>query len=118
MTPGYGLHIGAAATVKSGLPYTETTGADLFSNGRSNARPVGVPRNSLQGDGSAVIDMCVSRDFRLHGSASSSTLSLGVDAFNLLNTVNYRSYVGAISSPLFMQPVSARPARQLQLSAR
>jgi len=26
MTPGYGLHIGAAATVKSGLPYTETAG--------------------------------------------------------------------------------------------
>jgi hypothetical protein len=45
-------------------------------------------------------------------------MTLGVDAFNLLNRVNYGNYVGTIGSPLFGVPVSARPPRQLQFSAR
>jgi len=32
--------------------------------------------------------------------------------------VNYGTYVGTLESPLFRQPVTARSARQLQLSAR
>jgi hypothetical protein len=32
--------------------------------------------------------------------------------------VNYTTYVGTVGSPLFGQPVAARPPRQLQLSAR
>jgi hypothetical protein len=46
------------------------------------------------------------------------TVTLGFDAFNVLNQVNYSTYVGTVSSPLFRQPVSARPPRQLQFSAR
>jgi len=45
-------------------------------------------------------------------------LTLGADIFNLTNRVNYGSYVGTIGSPLFLQPTAARPARQVQLSAR
>ena len=45
-------------------------------------------------------------------------MTLGFDAFNLLNRVNYASYVGIVGSPLFGQPVSAQSPRQLQLSAR
>jgi hypothetical protein len=32
--------------------------------------------------------------------------------------VNFGTFVGTLTSPLFGQPVSARPARQLQFSAR
>lgn len=32
--------------------------------------------------------------------------------------VDYGSYVGTIRSPLFLRPMSARPARQVQLAAR
>jgi hypothetical protein len=32
--------------------------------------------------------------------------------------VNYGTYVGTLTSPLFTQPVSAQAARQLQISAR
>ena len=39
-------------------------------------------------------------------------------AFNLLNRVNYTSYVGNLSSPFFGRAVSAQPPRRLQLSAR
>jgi hypothetical protein len=118
MAPGFGINVGAAVTVESGLPYSASAGADLFHNGRSNARPAGIPRNGLQGEGSAVVDVRLSRDFRPMPGTSSPTVTLGLDAFNVLNSVSYRTYVGTISSSLFMQAVSAQPARQLQLSAR
>ena len=46
------------------------------------------------------------------------SVTFGLDAFNLLNRVNYGAYVGTLSSPLFGLPVSARAPRQLQFSAR
>ena len=47
-------------------------------------------------------------------------MTVGIDAFNLLNVVNHVRYVGVgtITSPVFMRPVTAQPARQLQFSAR
>ena len=36
--------------------------------------------------------------------------------FNVLDAVNYDGYVGALLSPLFVQPVSAFPARRVQFS--
>jgi hypothetical protein len=45
-------------------------------------------------------------------------MTLGLDAFNVLNTVNYTSYVGTITAPLFGRPVAAQAPRELQLSAR
>jgi hypothetical protein len=45
-------------------------------------------------------------------------VTLGLDAFNVLNRVNSGSYVGTIGSSFFGLPVSARAARQLQLSMR
>ena len=59
-----------------------------------------------------------SRDLKLGGPKSGHELTLGADGFNLLNRVNYASYVGIISSPLFRTPVSARSARQFQFSIR
>jgi hypothetical protein len=41
-----------------------------------------------------------------------------VDAFNVLNRVNYADYVGNLSSPFFGQAVATRPARRLHLSFR
>jgi hypothetical protein len=41
-----------------------------------------------------------------------------VDAFNILNRVNYTSFVGNLSSPFFGRAVAAQPLRRLQLSFR
>jgi hypothetical protein len=41
-----------------------------------------------------------------------------VCAFNVLNRINYVNFVGTLGSPLFGQPVGARPARRMQVSAR
>ena len=45
-------------------------------------------------------------------------LMLALDGFNVLNRVNYGTFVGTISSPFFGQPITARPPRQFQFSAR
>lgn len=118
ITPGRGFNLGAALTLESGAPYSMLVGQDVYNNGRGNARPAGVPRNSLQGAGLADLDLRLSRDFRLGGTGHGPVLTIGLDGFNVLNTVNDDSYVGVISSPLFGQPVSAGPPRQLQFSGR
>jgi hypothetical protein len=64
------------------------------------------------------LDLRIARDIPLGGGKSERELTLGADAFNVTNRVNYGSFVGTIGSPLFLQPTSARPARQVQLSAR
>ena len=70
-----------------------------------------MPRNSLATTGFASRDLRASRDIKLCPGKDPRELTLGFDAFNILNRVNYRSFVGTLSSPLFGQPVSARPAR-------
>lgn len=67
--------------------------------------------------GFASLDVRVSREFK-HGKADGPALTVGLDAFNLTSRVNYASYIATIGSPLFLQPVSARAPRQLQLSSR
>ena len=111
--------VGIALTMNSAGPYTELLGDDVYNNGRGRARPAGVARNTLDGAGFASLDVRVSREVKFATSRSGDRgLTLGVDAFNLLNRVNDASFVGTIGSPLFRRPITARAPRQLQFSAR
>ena len=110
--------LGMGLSMNTGGPYNETLGPDLFNNGRGRARPAGVPRNSLETTGFASLDIRASRDLKLGAGKDAREITFGLDAFNVLNHVNYGSFVGTLSSPLFGRPVSARAARQLQFSAR
>ena len=112
------IDLGVAFSANSGGPYNETLGLDLFNNGRGRARPDGVPRNSLETTGFSQLDVRASRELKLDAAKDGRSIVFGFDAFNVLNTVNYGSFVGTLSSPFFAQPVSARSARQLQFSAR
>ena len=112
------VDLGIALSMNSGGPYNETLGLDLFNNGRGRARPAGVPRNSLETTGFASLDLRASHDIKLGPGKDAKAITLGFDAFNVLNHVNYGNFVGTLSSPLFGQPVSARSARQLQFSTR
>ncbi|MDR3702399.1 MAG: TonB-dependent receptor [Candidatus Sulfopaludibacter sp.] len=112
------LDFGVALAVNSGMPYTETTGLDEYHTGYANARPPGVPRNSLQGPGFAELDVRWSHAFELTHKKEGPQFTVGVDAFNVTNRVNYVTYVGDLSSPFFGEPVSAKPPRRLQLSGR
>lgn len=83
-------------------------------------RPAGVRRNTLQGPAPAAFDVRWSREFYLQEKKrdKGASLTVGVDAFNVLNRVNYVGNVGNLSSPFFGQPVAARPARRTQFSLR
>jgi len=119
VTPHAVADIGIGLTMNSAGPYTELLGQDIYNNGRGSARPPGVGRNTLEAADFASLDLRVSRDISIaNGASPSRTLTLAMDAFNLTNRVNYGTFIGTISSPLFLQPVSAQPPRQLQFSAR
>ena len=112
--------LGLGVSLNSGRPYSLTTGHDDYHTGFANARPVGIGRNTLEGPGYADLDLRWSRDFRLSPPRHevAPTVTIAFDAFNVLNQVNYTSYVGNISSPLFGHAVSAQPPRRLQISTR
>jgi outer membrane receptor protein involved in Fe transport len=108
------VRVGIGLTINSAGRYTETLPGDPFNNGRGGARPEGVGRNTLVGAGYAQLDLRASRTFELAAKDRSCVVSL--DAFNVLNRVNYGGFVGVVGSPLFGQPISARPPRQVQIS--
>jgi hypothetical protein len=110
--------VGTIVSMLSGKPYSLTTGRDDFGTTLANARPPGVRRNTLEGPGSAALDLRWSRDFHLDRARKDSgpNMTFSVDAFNVLNRVNYTSFVGNLSSPFFGRPVSAQPARRFQFS--
>ena len=118
--PGNLVNLGIALSAYSGAPYTLTTGRDDFHTGIANARPAGVRRNRLQGPGYLDLDLRWSHDFLLRKAKKdkSPTVTVGVDAFNILNRVNDVSLVGNLSSPFFGRAVAAQPPRRLQLSFR
>jgi carboxypeptidase family protein/TonB-dependent receptor-like protein len=117
---GLWLNVGVALALYSGRPYSVTTGTDDFNTGIANARPAGVPRNSLTGPGYADLDLRWSRDLILNQTKKEAgpVLTLGVDAFNAFNRVNDTAYVGTLTSPFFGQAIAAQPARRLQFSVR
>ncbi len=110
--------IGIGLTMNSAGPYTALLGADVFNNGRGGARPSGDARNTLEAAGFAQLDLRVSHELKLGTQKDGPALTLAVDAFNVLNRVNYGTFVGTVSSPFFGQPTTARPPRQFQFSAR
>ena len=118
--PGSLFNLGVALAVYSGRPYSETAGHDDFNTGTANARPAGLARNSLEGPGYADLDLRWSRDIRLSAAKKNAgrAMTVGIDAFNVLNKVNLSRYVGTLTSPFFGQAIAAQPARRLQLSLR
>jgi hypothetical protein len=113
-------NIGVALSLYSGRPYSLRTGRDDFNTGQANARPAGVARNTLEGPGYADLDLRWSHDFVFPTAKQNKgpAATIGIDAFNITNRVNYSSFVGNLSSPFFGRAVSAQPPRRVQLTFR
>ena len=121
INPGKLFNLGVSVSAYSGQPYTLTTGIDQFHTGTANGRPAGVSRNSLQGPAYADLDLRWSRDFTVRKSKKKDSdikATLALDVFNVLNEVNYSSFIGNLSSPFFGQAIAAQPPRRLQFSFR
>ena len=118
INPDHWLTLGISLMLGSGLPYTETTGTDDFHTGLGNARPAGVGRNSLQGAANQRLDLSWTHDFRLTKATGENArvFTAGLSAVNVLNHANYVTYIGALSSPRFRQPIDALNGRQMQLT--
>jgi hypothetical protein len=116
---GKWFNFGVGLNISSGKPYSETSGIDAYGTGLANARPAGVPRNSLEGPAYAQLDLRWAKDFFLTRAKDKGPFAtIGIDAFNALNHANYVSYVGTLTSPFFGHAVAANPPRRLQLSLR
>ena len=119
------LSVGAALQAYSGKPVNVITGFDSNGGGATNDRPDGglAPRNSLHGPGYLGLDLNAERDFSFSKDKKTGPkLTVGLNAFNVLNHANYITYIGVTGSttgiinPQFGKPNSANPARRLQLN--
>jgi len=106
------------------LPYTETTGTDDYHTGLFNARPAGVARNSLSAGSFQDLQVRLGYTLKLaplykdnSGKDTPQEIVFAISSFNTLNRVNFENYDGVVSSPQFMQPITANAPRRLQLSA-
>jgi hypothetical protein len=122
-----GVSLGTSLSVRSGQPYTITTGTDDYGTTFANARPLGVPRNSLEGPGSTTLNLRLAKTFSLVRAKTGKrrkdekkglSATVAVDAFNVLNHVNLGKPVGNLSSPFFGHSISAGPPRHLQMLLR
>ena len=106
-----GWSISGIGTLRSNRPYTITWGDDRNGTTQNDARPGG--RNTGTTDAFQNVDVALVRRFR----RGTKVIEARVEAFNAFNTTNFDEYVGALSSPLFAQPVLAFPKQRLQLAA-
>jgi hypothetical protein len=112
--------IGAALSLYSGKPVNVTTGADDNHDGIYNDRPIlpaAFARNTMHGPGLINLDLNLEHDFLfVKGKKEGPALTVGLNAFNVLNHQNDATYVGVLSSVYFGKAVSALPPRRMQLN--
>ncbi len=117
--PDKPVTFGFGFTHDTPMPYTITTGTDDYHTGLFNARPAGVPRNSLNGGDFQDLQLRLnySRRLRPQVKEDQSVVQFSISSFNTLNRANFSGYNGVITSPNFMRPTTAADPRRLQLSA-
>ena len=119
------LSLGAALQAYSGKPVNVITGFDSNGDGVTNDRLDGgrAPRNSFHGPGFLGLDVNAERDFSFSKDKKNGPrLTVALNAFNVLNHVNYVSVFNVAGSPTvivnpqFGEPNSANPGRRFQLN--
>ncbi len=117
--PDKPLNLGVGFYDNTPTPYSITTGTDDYHTGLFNARPAGVPRNSLNGGDYQDLQLKLGYTYKLrpHLKDGSPTIAFSLSTFNTLNRTSFQDYVGVITSPDFMKPTAANHARRFQLGA-
>jgi hypothetical protein len=116
--------VGLALSAYSGKPVNVTSGIDTYHTGLFNERqlPTGIilARNAMHGPGLLNLDVNLQHEFKFGKSKDkkeSRSLTLALNAFNVLNHVNDVTFVGVLSSANFGRATQALPARRIQLNA-
>jgi hypothetical protein len=101
------------------IPLSDPTVAAFFNTAAFSIPAAGTYGNALRnvivGPGSRLLSAQATRDIRFGGSRS---VSISVNANNLLNLVNYAGVDTSVDSPTFGQVVAVRPMRTVRLTAR
>jgi hypothetical protein len=130
-----GIQVSGIVTMASGVPYNILAGADLNVDGdggtfppdRARRNPTdpasAVPRNAGRMPSESIVDLRISRKFRLRGKADVEPM---FEVFNLFNRVNFTDVNNVFGTaafpdhplPTYGQFVRAAPLRQVQLAVR
>jgi len=140
----YGVQFATIVSLRSGNPWDITTGVDGDGDGNRQDRPAGLVKNAggkvsegnlaiinayrvsrrlaeitmaqlAQTSGDQVVDLRMTKQFRL---GSRFRVDGFLEAYNLLNSVNYENPTGVSTSASFAVRTAARDARQIQWGAR
>ena len=114
----FAFKFGTVVVLNSGVPYNITTGFDSNNDTVANDRPSGVDRNTGRGPAFAQVDVHLSRTFHFEKNKHRPRVEFGIDAFNVLNSVNYKDYIGTLTSRFFGRANAANPPREVQLSSQ
>lgn len=117
---GKRINVSPSFKFESGLPYTITTGKDDNGDQIFNDRPAGVGRNTERGEWLKQIDLRVGwklplKYLGLNPTDKRRSVSLNINARNLLNTTNLINYAGIQTSPYFRRATAARAARSIEV---
>lgn len=138
------IQLATIVSLRSGVPWDITAGVDLDGDGNRQDRPAGLVKNSggtesqgnldiinsfrasrrlapitmdqlTLGSSEKIVDLRATRQFRF---GAGRRFDIFLEAYNLLNTVNYENPSGTITSGSFAVYTTARDARQIQWGAR
>jgi len=138
------IQLATIVSLRTGNPWDVTAGVDLDRDGNNQDRPAGLVKNAggTESEGSLeiinafrqsrnlapitmeqltrssrdrVVDLRATKQFRF---AASARFDVFLEAYNLLNTVNFENPSGTITSGSFATYTTARDARQIQWGAR
>jgi hypothetical protein len=138
------IQLATIVSLRSGNPWDITAGVDLDRDGNNQDRPAGLVKNAggtkseanlaiingfrqsrnlapitmeqlTRTSGDKVVDLRATKQFRLTPRAR---FDVFLEAYNLLNSVNYENPSGSIASGSFTVYTTARDARQIQWGAR
>ncbi|MEZ5290922.1 MAG: carboxypeptidase regulatory-like domain-containing protein [Vicinamibacterales bacterium] len=140
----WGVQLSTIVSLRTGNPWDIIAGVDLDRDGNNQDRPAGLQKNSGGRESDAnlaiinnlrqarnlapitmdqltrtsrdrVVDMRATKAFR---AGAKARFEVFLEAYNLLNTVNFENPSGSISSGSFATYTTARDARQIQWGAR
>jgi hypothetical protein len=140
----WGIQMSTILSLRNGNPWDVTAGVDLDRDGNNQDRPAGLVKNSggRESEGNLaiinafrasrslapitmeqlartsadkVVDLRATKMFQIGGR---SRFEVFLEAYNVLNSVNFENPSGVITSGSFATYTTARDARQIQWGAR
>lgn len=140
----WGIQLSTILSLRNGNPWDITAGVDLDRDGNNQDRPAGLVKNAggrasdgnlaiinafrqsrnlapitmdqlTRTSGDKVVDVRTTKQFTV---GTKTRFEVFLEAYNVLNAVNYENPSGVITSGSFATYTTARDARQIQWGAR